>query len=149
MTARRLWIPVLGLVCSVIVIVGVLIRLPASAHQLSQRRAAASNAAVVHGIPVTGGLPAATPEFIYRVRQFVPDHGKVRVLVGPQRACNDGPGQLFWFAYQLLPRVTVCDATVRYWVLVHTGPLTLPAGSRVLLEPSPDLRFIDTRPDVS
>lgn len=149
MTVRRLWTPVLGLACLLIIVVGVLTRLPASAHQLSHRRATAQSAAVIHGIPVTGGLPAATPEFIHRVREFVPEHGKVRLLVGRHLACSDGPGQLFWFAYQLLPRVTVCDARTRYWVLVHTGPVTLPTGSRVLLAPTADLTFVDTRPDES
>jgi hypothetical protein len=129
-----------------IIVVGVLTRLPASAHQLSHRRATAQSATVIHGIPVTGGLPTGTPEFLHRVREFVPEHDKIRVLVGPRLACNDGPGQLFWFAYQLLPRVIVCDASTRYWVLVHTGPLALPAGSKVLLDPTADLKFVDTRP---
>ena len=149
MTVRRLWIPILGLVCSLILVVGVLTRLPASAHQLSHRRAVAQQTAVVDGIPVTGGLPAQTPDFIHRARELVPDHGKIRVLVGPARACSSRPGQLFWFAYQLLPRITVCDPSTRYWMLVHTGPVTLPAGSRVVLEPTPELRFVDTRPDAS
>jgi len=148
-TVRRLWAPVLGLVCSLILVVAALSQLPDGARQLSHRRSAAQSASVIHGIPVTGGLPAATPDFITRVRELVPDHGKIRVLVGSQRACHDGPGQLFWFAYHLLPRVTVCDAATRYWLLVHTGPLTLPAGSRIVLEPTPDLRFVDTRPDTS
>jgi len=148
-TLRRLWIPVLGLACSVILVIGALTRLPASAHQLSDRRAGARQTVVVDGIPITGGLPVQTPDFIHRVRDLVPDHGKVRVLVGPQRACSSRPGQLFWVAYQLLPRIAVCDPGARYWMLVHTGPLTLPAGSRVVLEPTPELRFIDTRSDAS
>lgn len=149
MTVRRLWIPILGLVCSLILVVGVLARLPASAHQLSHRRAVAQRTAVVDGIPVIGGLPAQTSDFIHRARDLVPDHGKIRVLVGPARACSSRPGQLFWLAYQLLPRITVCDPSTRYWMLVHTGPVTLPAGSRVVLEPTPELRFVDTRPDAS
>jgi hypothetical protein len=148
-TVRRLWIPVLGLVCSVILVIGILSRLPASAHQLSHRRTAAQSAQVIDGIPVTGGLPAQTPDFVHRARELVPDHGKIRVLVGPERACSSRPGQLFWFAYQLLPRITVCDPSTRYWMLVHTGPVTLPPGSRVVLEPTPELRFVDTRPDAS
>ena len=149
MTARRLWAPVLGLVCALILVLAAVTHLPASARQLSDRRAAAQEVTAIRGIPETGGLPPATPEFLHHVRELVPDHGRIRVLVGRQRACHGRPGQLYWFAYHLLPRVIVCDASARYWVLVRTGPVTVPAGSRVVLEPTADLRFVDTRPGES
>ena len=144
--SRPRWPAALGLLCLLVVGLGALWRYPPAARVLGDRRSSAVSRPVLDGIPRVGGVPALTPEFLVAVRRVVPRHDRVRVLEGRARACHDGPGQLFWIAYHLAPRVMVCDRSARWWVLYQAGPVPLPPGSRVVVSMRPDLRLVDTDP---
>lgn len=122
--------------------------LPGQARALSLRWTGAKRVAVTSGIPQLSGVVASTPRFLAAVREKVPSRDHIRLLEGGSATSPPVCVSLrfFFLAYELLPRAAVCDASPRWWVLYRTRGLPLPPGSKVIVDISPDLRLVDTRP---
>lgn len=80
----------------------------------------------VHGVPATRGMPEGTPELFSRVRELVPEHEPVRLIVRGTNCTglpvNAGGGATFFAQYHLLPRPATCDPDARWWVYIGTPP---------------------------
>ena len=116
---------------------------PAQVRSVRHEVAASRAILVRNGVTFIGGVPPEMPALIAAVRARVPRAAGVRIIT-PSGVCvptDHAPGIYYWFAYEILPRVSTCDVHARWWVWLRVRPsqaTAVPHGWRTYVF-APDL----------
>lgn len=116
-----------------VALLGAVIRLPDVESQVRRDVRAGDQVRYAHGVALLPGSPAGTPELLARVRDVVPEHAPVRIVVR-DKACTrfpvrEGFGLVYWMQFQLLPHPSSCDPDEEWQVFLASNA---PEGAEVV-----------------